>query len=192
MNPVSTLIFGSNLPEAKVFKRWVTNEVLPAIRKTGTYTTPPVGQQISVLNETDLHYKVIDCIRNKFAELIVMPGLGEMQTTARQRIDGWKKGYVGGQPDILILNQTLQHNGFAIELKTPKGGGTLSNKQRDYLERLKELNYKTMVSNDYDHIVIELTKFYLELRFPCSCCRKVFKSKDKVKRHMRVFHPKET
>ena len=31
------LIFGSRKPEAKVFKRWVTHEVLPTIRKTGGY-----------------------------------------------------------------------------------------------------------------------------------------------------------
>jgi len=31
------LIFGSTLKEAKQFKRWVTSEVLPAIRKTGKY-----------------------------------------------------------------------------------------------------------------------------------------------------------
>ena len=34
------LILSSKLPNAKKFKRWVTNEVLPAIRKTGTYTMP--------------------------------------------------------------------------------------------------------------------------------------------------------
>lgn len=32
-----TLILRSNKPEAKPFKRWVTHEVLPAIRKTGSY-----------------------------------------------------------------------------------------------------------------------------------------------------------
>ena len=31
------LIFGSRKPEAKVFKRWVTHEVLPTIRRTGGY-----------------------------------------------------------------------------------------------------------------------------------------------------------
>ena len=31
------LIFGSKLPRAKEFKRWVTNEVLPSIRKNGMY-----------------------------------------------------------------------------------------------------------------------------------------------------------
>lgn len=39
------LIFGSKLPSAKKFKRWVTSEVLPEIRKTGSFgssTVPPV------------------------------------------------------------------------------------------------------------------------------------------------------
>ena len=31
------LIFGSKLPAAKAFKKWVTSEVLPSIRKTGQY-----------------------------------------------------------------------------------------------------------------------------------------------------------
>ncbi|MBF0583684.1 MAG: Bro-N domain-containing protein [Magnetococcales bacterium] len=33
------LIFGSTKEEAKRFKRWVTSEVLPSIRKTGSYAT---------------------------------------------------------------------------------------------------------------------------------------------------------
>ncbi|MBQ7504726.1 MAG: Bro-N domain-containing protein, partial [Ruminococcus sp.] len=32
-----SLIMSSKLPEAKKFKRWVTSDVLPAIRKTGGY-----------------------------------------------------------------------------------------------------------------------------------------------------------
>jgi prophage antirepressor-like protein len=35
---VYALIFGSQKPEAKRFKKWVTSEVLPAIRRTGQYT----------------------------------------------------------------------------------------------------------------------------------------------------------
>lgn len=34
-----SLILGSKLPNAKKFKRWVTNEVLPSIRKHGAYMT---------------------------------------------------------------------------------------------------------------------------------------------------------
>ena len=34
------LIFQSRKPEAKAFRKWVTAEVLPAIRQTGSYTAP--------------------------------------------------------------------------------------------------------------------------------------------------------
>ena len=37
---VYSLIFSSKLPTAKKFKHWVTSEVLPAIRKTGSYSQP--------------------------------------------------------------------------------------------------------------------------------------------------------
>lgn len=36
-----SLIMGSRKPEAKVFKRWVTHEVLPTIRRTGRYGARP-------------------------------------------------------------------------------------------------------------------------------------------------------
>lgn len=35
---VYSLVFGSRLPTAKVFKQWVTKEVLPTLRKTGSYS----------------------------------------------------------------------------------------------------------------------------------------------------------
>jgi prophage antirepressor-like protein len=34
------LVLGSRKPESKRFKRWVTHEVLPSIRKTGSYAAP--------------------------------------------------------------------------------------------------------------------------------------------------------
>jgi prophage antirepressor-like protein len=38
------LALGSRKPDAKKFKRWITHEVLPAIRKTGTYIVPSTPQ----------------------------------------------------------------------------------------------------------------------------------------------------
>lgn len=38
-----TLVLGSRKPEAKRFKRWVTHEVLPSIRKTGAYSATNAG-----------------------------------------------------------------------------------------------------------------------------------------------------
>lgn len=35
------LIWSSRKPEAKTFRRWVSREVLPQIRKTGSYVLPP-------------------------------------------------------------------------------------------------------------------------------------------------------
>ena len=40
-----SLILSSKLPSAKKFKRWVTSEVLPAIRKTGAYVTTTAATQ---------------------------------------------------------------------------------------------------------------------------------------------------
>ena len=39
-----TLVLGSRKPEAKVFKRWITHDVIPAIRKTGAYSVKPMSQ----------------------------------------------------------------------------------------------------------------------------------------------------
>lgn len=54
------LIFASKKQKAKEFKKWVTSEVLPSLRKTGTYTAPastalipvppaPIGANIPVI-----------------------------------------------------------------------------------------------------------------------------------------------
>ncbi|KUF22000.1 phage antirepressor [Bacillus sp. G1(2015b)] len=40
-----TLILGSRKPEARKFKRWITHEVIPAIRKHGGYLTPQAVEE---------------------------------------------------------------------------------------------------------------------------------------------------
>ena len=45
------LILSSKLPQAKAFKRWVTSEVLPSIRKTGRYELPQQIPALAMLNE---------------------------------------------------------------------------------------------------------------------------------------------
>ena len=39
------LVLGSRKPEAKAFKRWLTHEVIPAIRKHGAYVTPATTEE---------------------------------------------------------------------------------------------------------------------------------------------------
>lgn len=40
-------ILKSRKPEAKAFKKWVTSEVLPSIRKTGSYTAPSATSKVA-------------------------------------------------------------------------------------------------------------------------------------------------
>lgn len=44
-----SLIFGSKLEGAVRFKRWVTSEVLPALRKTGSYMMPKLSKEMQAL-----------------------------------------------------------------------------------------------------------------------------------------------
>lgn len=44
-----SLILGSKVPSAKAFKRWVTSEVLPSIRKTGSYDVKQQSQAIQLI-----------------------------------------------------------------------------------------------------------------------------------------------
>lgn len=62
---VYSLVFGSKLPRAKEFKRWVTSEVLPAIRKHGGYLTPDKIEE--VLNDPDTIIKLATAIKEERA-----------------------------------------------------------------------------------------------------------------------------
>lgn len=70
---VYSLVFGSKLPDAKKFKRWVTSEVLPTIRKTGNYQIPQNPMEALKLmfeaqNQSNEKVQVID---NRVTELEV-------------------------------------------------------------------------------------------------------------------------
>lgn len=46
------LVLGSRKPEAKRFKRWVTHEVIPSIRKHGAYLTPEKIEEVLLNPDT--------------------------------------------------------------------------------------------------------------------------------------------
>lgn len=67
---VYALIFGSKLPTAKKFKRWVTSEVLPSIRKNGSYSidtalTPELQVLIQHERMMQEQKKQLDAVQNK-------------------------------------------------------------------------------------------------------------------------------
>lgn len=58
-----TLIIKSNLPKAKKFRKWVTSEVIPSIRKNGGYIA---GQE--TMTDDELLAKALMVANNKIAE----------------------------------------------------------------------------------------------------------------------------
>ena len=61
-----SLIFGSKLESAKKFKHWVTSEVLPQIRKAGTYVMPQACNPVDVpLGELASYMKIMDRIAHR-------------------------------------------------------------------------------------------------------------------------------
>lgn len=87
-------IFGSKMESAKKFKKWVTSEVLPQLRKTGSYGTPQIptstADQIRLLAQgtTELNQRV-DTLQDRMdkleMDLPLLPIEAERITAAVQR-----------------------------------------------------------------------------------------------------------
>lgn len=78
-----SLIFGSKLESAKRFKRWVTSEVLPSIRKTGGYQKPAtIAEQIGLLATGYGDHE--DRIKNLESNMVIDYG---QQQTLRQHVN---------------------------------------------------------------------------------------------------------
>ena len=126
-----SLIFGSRLESARNFKKWVTKDVLPSIRKTGRYDycldhKYNYTLTFKIENEMDLHVKMVSFLKKRYPHSLFTVTLGENQDTVHKRIDSFKKGYFPGFPDLIINNLHKHYSGFAIEMKSPKGNGVLS------------------------------------------------------------------
>lgn len=81
-----SVILRSDKPEAKAFKRWVTHEVLPSIRRTGTYTATGTGQAalpgvqpMPVSKTAQLIYRVL-----RDLERAIPYAFGEVQISNRR------------------------------------------------------------------------------------------------------------
>lgn len=61
-----SLVLSSKLPGAKQFKRWVTSEVLPSIRKHGLYATPDTVEQM--IADPDTAIRLLTQLKEERAE----------------------------------------------------------------------------------------------------------------------------
>ena len=78
------LVLGSRKPEAKQFKRWITHEVIPAIRKTGAYSLKPMSQLEIVRYSLD---KLIEQEQQIQAIREEQESLNAEQTAIRDKVD---------------------------------------------------------------------------------------------------------
>ena len=188
-----SLVLRSKLESAKAFKRWVTKDVLPSIRKTGRYDYCMNHKYNNTLtfkieNETDLHVKVVSFLKKKYPHSLFTVTLGENQDTAFKRIDSFKKGYLRGSPDLIINNLHKHYTGFCIEFKSPKGNGVLSPDQSMMLRQYQNNGFKTLVSNDYDQIIEQIIEYFRDVRIKCSHCLRRFISSQSLRNHIEFFH----
>jgi hypothetical protein len=166
--------------EAEEFTDWVVGTVLPGIRAQGSHQSrkPQAKLQLCLINEFDLHAKIIDFVRRFHPEANIVAGLRELQDSEEKRIKSWRLGYQKGQCDILLLNKHKKWTGVALELKSPTGWGVVSTDQKKFLERLEGAGYKTLVSCDYDEVIVQIGEYFREVRSFCNHCGRWY-----VKKH---------
>src|SRR5690606_7292704 len=79
-----SLILRSRKPHAKAFKKWVTSEVLPAIRKTGRY-------EAKQLDEIEVAERYLAALKAKRALEQANAKLSEELSIAAPKVDKWEK-----------------------------------------------------------------------------------------------------
>lgn len=102
-----SLILSSKLPQAKQFKRWVTSEVLPTIRKTGGY-----GSQISFKEQVECIGIVADILRVNDASKIMM--LHELYKIYELPAKFLPKYEHNGSRQMKSLTVLLKENDYSI------------------------------------------------------------------------------
>jgi prophage antirepressor-like protein len=195
---LNSLIYSSNKPIAKTFRKWVFAEVIPSIRKTGQYKIPEKKQFIKqnktlhINDENDLHHAVVQHIRNYYDNDIQMKaGLGEMQMKKNiydNKLASYKKGYQRGEPDLIIDEMNKDYNGLVIEFKTPQGKGVVDSEQIIKLTNAKRRNKKVIVSNDLLFVIKEIADYMQTRRIQCEYCKRKFKTEQKLLNHQIAIH----
>ena len=114
---VYSLIFSSKLPKAKKFKRWVTSEVLPAIRKYGAYMTDQ--KAFNVVNNkdglADLLQQAADQLKEKDIKIEEVEAKNKNLSIQLEESNK-KASYLDvilGTPDLLATTQIAADYGYS-------------------------------------------------------------------------------
>ena len=142
---VYKLVFKSHKPNAEAFTDWIADEVLPTLRKTGSYGTPK-----SPLELLELHYAAIKQVNDKVDKVqkdlddfkLDMPILGVEENRITKAVK--KKGLeiLGGErsnayKDSVLRSKTYQD--IYRELKRQFGVNTYKAIKRNQCDTAVEL-----------------------------------------------------
>lgn len=145
-----SLIFKSRKPEAKKFKRWVTHEVLPAIRKTGSY-----GNTVWQHSNRATYHQ-----REQLAAAVRQVTVGFMGKGAAYAINERVRNHFGVQRvDDLTSDQAIEATFMVKQLAphTQRWVKAMRQAEKDYIRQVLRvekgpmLSAPTLVCFDLDH-----------------------------------------
>lgn len=121
---VYSLIFRSNKPEAKKFRKWVTGTVLPQIKRTGSFSVKPDKLSRSIMNAAKMIFSAAGIKNNQLAlaldkivvhytgeSMLGISGIALEAPTKNQLLNPSEIGHILGKSPRFI-NQLLMDLGF--------------------------------------------------------------------------------
>ena len=141
-----SLILSSKLESAKKFKHWVTSEVLPTLRKTGSYAKVPTDPRELLMLTIKAHEQTaqrVDVLEEKVSDLEKSTTIDSSQQYTLERI-----------AKTTVISALGGIDSRAYQLMSRK---LFSNIWRDYKKYFKLGSYRDILKTDYEN-----AKNYLE------------------------------
>lgn len=141
---VYSLVFSSSLPNAKAFKSWLTKEVIPQIRKTGSYAMKPMTQ--------------LEIAKLSLEKLIELEERTVKNEEAIAKITAKQTAFEEGLSYFTVLGYGA-YKGITIDLSTAQKIGReaakLSKEKGVPIDRTKDARFG-MVNNYHERVLDEV------------------------------------
>lgn len=135
-----SLILSSKMPKAKAFKRWVTSEVLPAIRKNGAYESFQAQQHIEQLEATNTRLnaaiQAVGTAKQQLADVI------SLRNDFIKHRDNYKARYMQAKTDYSKICDSLR-----------QAEGLVAKAQADLDSRIDQLSIIAFGLPGFDEIM---------------------------------------
>ena len=151
-----SLVLQSKLPFAREFKRWIVKDVLKNIRKNGNYCLSNTKQCFSrqlcfkIMDERDLHIKVISYIRNKHPNAILC---------------NYMSIYIGNDLEdrleaLEMENTSLKKYNLEDRLKALETENAVLKKYNEYHKVVHEIDYMSDMHSSFYKQSMKIDKYF--------------------------------